>query len=759
MTIISYGKNLLLPLILLGLAGCGRPSASTPAFSGADATPIPKQDVRPIEHRIPEIIPSPAPAPTPEPWFIQVTPPEANLILMQGANLLLQTNGIPLEGLQPNLASGEYDLHLYAEGYSPYRERLIIRPNQQPLYYSLRRLNGDLRIKCQPGTDILIESTNEDFHHEGVVSVYGLFETHLPEGAYRVTLSQADYYPTSREVTVRQAEPAHLEAVLEGRPASVVIHSPVTQKIREGVEVLGQTGAVITNLPPGDHAFTLQSDGFRPVPLAAHLPPNGFIALTATAPVPSSGALSLLLRSDLPNDTFFANAPKTVTLSGETLRQTNTHFLVESLPCGELEIVVEAPGYRSTDDAFRVMIQDGQTQSLQRIMHPQPVTLILITTPRDADIYQNGTPLGHAGDPIILPPFQPLELTLRHAECHPATLSLPAFAPGLTTQIQARLERAIMIEDLYVVPDAESAETDALAPGSRGAMLRQQRLAQTTRMPLEVVTRAGHIPLRLIPSGVFRMGSPFSEPGRNPDESQPLSEEVEDPQPEVEITESFYLGKYEITQRQWEEIMGENPSSLPNAGPDAPVENISWEEAQSFVARLCILGGVPPDTYRLPTEAEWEYACRAGTTEPTYAGAPALLGVHHAPLLDRIAWYGGNCGVDYPGGMISASWPEKQFPHQTAGTHLVGKKLPNAWGLYDTLGNAWEWCADYYATTYETGPLSDPTGPERGVSRVCRGSGWHTRAARFRAAERYSNSPKYRDNNLGLRILRIGVSP
>ncbi|MDD4737520.1 MAG: hypothetical protein PHP44_15585, partial [Kiritimatiellae bacterium] len=443
-----HGKILLTLLILLGANGCGRQPEPAPASPETNATRIPNQKAQPIEHLTPEIIPAPIPTPTPEPWFIQVTPPEADLILMQGANLLLQTNGIPPSGLSLDLAPGEYELHLYAKGYSPYRERLIIRANQRPLYYSLRRLHGDLHIKCHAGTDILIESTDADFSRKDVVSVYGLFETRLPEGAYRVTLSQTDYYPVSRDILIRQTEPAYLDTVLEGRPSGLVIHSPIPQAVYEGDRLLGQTGAVITNLSPGNHTLTLQADGFRPTPLSAQLPPNGFVALTAPAPASSGGALALLLRSSLPNDTFFAKAPKAITLAEQTLRQTNALFLIESLPCVEQNITVETPGYLTDKNTLRVMIQDGQTQRLEQILHPLPVTVTILTTPSDADLYQNSSKLGRAGNPITVPPFQPLELTLRHPECHPATLALPPFTPGTTTQIQTRLERAILIEDL-----------------------------------------------------------------------------------------------------------------------------------------------------------------------------------------------------------------------------------------------------------------------------------------------------------------------
>jgi formylglycine-generating enzyme required for sulfatase activity len=193
---------------------------------------------------------------------------------------------------------------------------------------------------------------------------------------------------------------------------------------------------------------------------------------------------------------------------------------------------------------------------------------------------------------------------------------------------------------------------------------------------------------------------------------------------------------------------------MKGAGPKAPVENISWEECREFCANLCRIEGVPEGTYRLLTEPEWEYSCRAGTQDPTYIGICEIIGENNAPDLDRIAWYSGNSGVVYKEGWNSAGWPEKQYDHRRAGTQPVGLKQPNAWGLYDMLGNVWEWTADRYLPIYPPGILRDPGSPEHGSARVCRGGAWYTKPVRSRAAERYENSALYRASNLGVRIAR-----
>jgi formylglycine-generating enzyme required for sulfatase activity len=208
-----------------------------------------------------------------------------------------------------------------------------------------------------------------------------------------------------------------------------------------------------------------------------------------------------------------------------------------------------------------------------------------------------------------------------------------------------------------------------------------------------------------IPSGSFMMGSENGEGNANPVHR-------------VSISQSFYMGKYEITQAQWKTVMGNNPSYFSSCGGNCPVEQVSWDDAQEFIRKLNSLQS--NYKYRLPTEAEWEYACRARTTGDYFGN------------LDLIAWYRSNSG-------------EK--------THPVGQKQSNAWGLYDMSGNVWEWCEDWYGE-YQGGAVTDPTGATSGRNRVLRGGGWRDNAVELRSAYRYGYPPSYRDVDLGFRVLR-----
>jgi formylglycine-generating enzyme required for sulfatase activity len=237
-----------------------------------------------------------------------------------------------------------------------------------------------------------------------------------------------------------------------------------------------------------------------------------------------------------------------------------------------------------------------------------------------------------------------------------------------------------------------------------------------------------------IPAGTFMMGSPNDEVDRKTDEG---------PQTEVTLTQDFWLGKTEVTQKQWEAIMGENPSH--HIGANRPVDSVTWNKAIEFSGKLTLreraAGRLPGGhEYTLPTEAQWEYACRAGTTtrfsfgdDPEYS------------QLGDYAWYD-----VAPRGR----------------THDVGGKLANPWGLYDMHGNVWEWCKDWYGYYSETWPNSevDPVGPLTGLSRhhtksrVLRGNSWGTERPRHcRSAERNWNSAGYASEFVGFRVALVAV--
>ncbi|MBL7042694.1 MAG: formylglycine-generating enzyme family protein [Pirellulaceae bacterium] len=252
-------------------------------------------------------------------------------------------------------------------------------------------------------------------------------------------------------------------------------------------------------------------------------------------------------------------------------------------------------------------------------------------------------------------------------------------------------------------PKAEVSEPDLteLPKAAKEAVAAQKGL------PVEITNSIG-MKLVLIAAGEFMMGSPDSDRDADNDEK---------PQHKVRITKPFYLGVHEVTQQQYEKVIGENPSEFKGAGN--PVETVSWDDAVEFCKKLSAKEG---KTYRLPTEAEWEYACRAGTTTAYSFG-------DDEESLGEYAWYNDNSDVK---------------------THPAGEKKPNPWGLYDMHGNVWEWCQDWYGE-YPAEHVTNPRGPSQATTRVYRGGGWSFPVWYCRSSFRYRIEPTYRDD-LGFRV-------
>ena len=231
----------------------------------------------------------------------------------------------------------------------------------------------------------------------------------------------------------------------------------------------------------------------------------------------------------------------------------------------------------------------------------------------------------------------------------------------------------------------------------------------------------------LIPAGSFLMGSQISpeEAARRYGGEAKWSKD-EHPPHLVEITKPFYLQTTEVSQAQWKKVMGDNPSKFKDCGDHCPVERVSWYDAQKFINKLNQMEG--KNKYRLPTEAEWEYACRAGKKTVFAFGDDVIQ-------LGEYAWY---------------------FDNSKGKTKPVGKRRPNAWGLYDMHGNVWEWCQDWY-DDYPSNSVTDPIGPDKGEERVLRGGSWHDNSWSLRSANRGGYNPGDRSHSLseyGFRVAR-----
>jgi len=275
---------------------------------------------------------------------------------------------------------------------------------------------------------------------------------------------------------------------------------------------------------------------------------------------------------------------------------------------------------------------------------------------------------------------------------------------------------------------------DRTPPRRLQAVLLAASLAASLGAAAQPTERSNGIGMRFvhIAAGSFTMGSPDSDREADADAD-------EKPAHRVTIGRPFYLGKFEVTQAQWQTVMGSSPYDaaagarsnpyfdLPGMAervrkPDNPA-TVSWNEAQEFLRRLNRMEGQP--RYRLPTEAEWEYAARAGTSSVYSFG-------DDRDQLGRHAWFGEDVATGAP--------------------HPVGQKLPNPWGLHDVHGNVWEWVQDGYGR-YDAAAATDPTGPASGSGKVVRGGSWHVTAGGWRSAHRKEYPADYRGISIGFRVL------
>jgi formylglycine-generating enzyme required for sulfatase activity len=381
------------------------------------------------------------------------------------------------------------------------------------------------------------------------------------------------------------------------------------------------------------------------------------------------------------------------------------------LPPGEHTVRAELAGYESAHQTVQVI--GGSTGVVQLRLTRQTGSLYVLSSPVSAAVEVSGrrgqTPARIDG---LVPGAQQMRVRASGFAVLDTTVTVEALA---TTTMSVRLRE----EEESSVPGTPGGQPSsgvgpAGALGDAGA--RPAGQVQTFELGNGVAME-----FVWVPAGAFTMGSPSREAGR---------ENWEGPQHEVTITRGFWLGRTEVTQGQWQGLMGTTPwvgQQWVQSNTRHPAVYISREDVQGLVDRLNQSAG--DSLYRLPTEAEWEYACRAGTSTRWSFG-------DHGSQLDNYAWYGGNAwdvGMQY--------------------AQPVGLKLANPWGLYDVHGNVWEWCQDWYGA-YSRAAQTDSRGPVTGSGRVLRGGGFSNAAQSTRSASRYVYTPDTRSLFIGARLLR-----
>jgi serine/threonine protein kinase/formylglycine-generating enzyme required for sulfatase activity len=441
----------------------------------------------------------------------------------------------------------------------------------------------------------------------------------------------------------------------------------------------GPLASVINDVEPGEHVIRFECIGYDPGEITVSVKGG---AVAQIDPVPLIRQRGILQINGGPAPLSWQLVAKPDDAANDSSSGT-TPSTLRDMPVGDYEVEFTYDGF--APQRADVKIAKGDTATLECTMPGGSVTIAankVGAAVRDA----SGNELGVTPLTLPLVPAGDRAYSVSADGCSEVFVSGRLNAGGSLT-LNAMLERS-----------------DTLRDGRSGAL---------------VLPSGALVPMEWVAPGACTMGSDAGEPGRERGEVAHA----------VQISSGFWMGRYEVTQAQWKAVMGTNPARFSNAGPDLPVERVSWDEANAFCCKLTELArkaGTLPDgyEYHLPTEAQWEYSCRAGT-HGAYAGDAGAM-----------CWSAANSG---------------------RATHAVGQKAPNAWGLFDMHGNVAEWCADWYGP-YDAAQNADPTGPSEGRERIVRGGSWQDAQNACRSASRSSYVPTDRFDGIGLRIALVKTS-
>ena len=347
----------------------------------------------------------------------------------------------------------------------------------------------------------------------------------------------------------------------------------------------------------------------------------------------------------------------------------------------------------TTTTTSTTTVSTRRSRQDRAVSRPTTGTLTISSTPSDAAVKIDGEYMGTT------------PLTLKNRK--PGTYRVTFSAEGYETQTQSVTVAAGKTASCSATLKKKATPQPVTPP-----VTSTPQPATSSNASSQVITANGvSFKMIRVEGGTFTMGAT----------SEQRSDAYKDEKPAHQVTLSSYsIGETEVTQALWQAVMGSNPSFF-FKGSDRPVEQVSWDDCQKFISKLNALTG---KTFRLPTEAEWEYAARGGKKSQgyKYSGSNSLAGV---------AWYGNNSGNE---------------------THPVKTKSPNELGLYDMSGNVWEWCQDWYGS-YSSTSQTNPTGPSSGSSRVLRGGGWGNGAGDCRVSIRSCRTPDFRRYDLGFRLV------
>jgi len=627
---------------------------------------------------------------------LEVKPPVAKVEFVGYEESFIASQGRVYLAVQP----GVYRLRLSAPHHIEQIVSLRIPPGgsaQESLSVELKPAWTDILIRTEPGAAVSVIDARGLEIELGVADEAGTFSLKkgIFAGTYQV-LVKKEGYKTSvlANQSMEFGAVAQIDAQLTPLPAVVTVQTqPAGASITINEVEVGSSPLTLNDVIPGDQYLVVaRLEGYRPIGRRVEIEPGAEVWVDFGDLVPLSGTLRIHVQ------VAGENAPEPSALYDElkvVMNGVAVDYGEEALDfvaVGEHRIHLEHPLYRSQEITHTV--EDRGNYALDFVLHPRPGKVRLVIPGKmEAEVRLNGVPASLQDGQIQVPANQSVEFELR--------------IRNYLTMVRTfeLLPNENYVWEVNPVP----------IPGPTEG--------QSWTLPYF------GIPFAWTPSGTFDMGSPLPEHARLPNEG---------PQTQVRLTYGFWAGVYEVTQAQYEEIMGQNPSQFKH--PGRPVESVLWHEARSFCEMLTRFereaGRLPEGyVYRLPTEFEWEYAARAGTRSPFFFGdqADASMG-HFRGLYPR----------DRTDGLRS---PEGGY-----GTAVTGRYQPNAFGLYDVHGNVREWTLDAYNGRLPGDALVDPDPRSEGSRIAVRGGGWEHSAVRVRSAAREQVSPDLRSNAIGFRV-------
>ncbi len=637
-------------------------------------------------------VPASASAEAPaRPFILRVDPPDApNLHVWIGRS----------EGMQPEdgvvrfaeLADGDYEVVVQAEGFQPVVTRIRVVGDDRDQEVRLVPLRGRLEIVTSPGARATVVDDRGRPVDVGTADAQGrlVSDNTLRVGRYTLRLEAENRIGAELPVELAVGRTAHVRHLLDPQPGRIrVVSVPSGAEVFLNDDPVGFTPTTVENVPVGQPVrVRVARAGYRPGEMELSLAPGEVRTLNAGTLAAEAGAIDFTLAGaadGVANFEVFLDArPARPVWGGETWR-------IEGVEPGEHRLEIRRRDHESWSGA--ATIRDGEVTRIEAALAPLPATLALaVSGVKSFEVLVDGVAARPEDGRFSLPPGEAVWVTLR--------------APG--------------------APD--TSRSFNLAPNARETWSVELKIPQPERGRPWTVPDLG-LTMVWAPPGEFAMGSPAGEVDRDADEG---------PATIVRFTQGFWIGKAEVAQDEWQAIMGNNPSAFASAGPRAPVEQVSWDDAVEFCRRLNererAIGRLPDGfAYGLPTEAQWEFACRAGTTTAFAFG-------------DSLEATQANFDGTQPYGARAKPGANRQTTMQT------GSFSANALGLYDMHGNVWEWCADVYGEQLPGGTVGDPTAPAGGVYRVARGGGWASEGAHCRSANRLMFAARHSWNDLGFRL-------